>query len=126
MSRPRRSADPPRGEPYEPSDPRAPLRRALTSVGLASRAAPVNDAPSVELVRRLGQLQAAVTAYVAGRRSAGAPMDGVVADVSSVAREAPAIDRPTDAGPALSAQVVWWSIEAYCDQPELAGVPRFF
>ena len=85
--------------------------------------------PAVEraprLVQLLAHLRSCVTCHVTERRAAGAPFDRVLLEVRSLVREAEACEGWRDASETLLAQVAWWSINAYYDEPELQHVADF-
>jgi hypothetical protein len=100
-------------------DAEARRRRAL-------RRAAQDQEPSAELVRLLAQLRASITVHVGRLRDDGVPPERMLPQVKVLVQETMAAEGWQDPSNTLLAQVVRWSIEAYYDEPELRGSPRFF
>ena len=115
---------PPR-TPLLPGPVPAPARRAPEiDAAVEPPADPVAE-PAARLFGFLDHLRASIGRYVAERRAAGAPLDRVLLEVRSLVREAEACEGWRDASETLLAQVAWWSINAYYDEPELQHVADF-
>jgi hypothetical protein len=95
-------------------------RRASEEIRAAARA-PV---PGARAYRP--QLRASVVDYVGALRVAGMPVERTIEEVVGLVRDAEGVTWRGESSDPLLTNVVRWSIEAYYDDPALAGVPRFF
>jgi hypothetical protein len=111
------------------------VRRALAAVRAAEArshrrrhgASPDTDAwPPPELTRRLDRLRTDLTLFVGRARAGGVSPDDLLPLVASLVREGDPRGEWPDGSDELMTKVARWSIEAYYDDPELRGAPRFF
>jgi hypothetical protein len=109
------------------------VRRALAAVRVAEArsrrraSTPDGDAwPPPELTRRLDRLRTDLTLFVGRARAGGVSPDDLLPLVASLVREGDPRGEWPDGSDELMTKVARWSIEAYYDDPELRGAPRFF